>query len=123
MCVHMYMLRMSCYSFCLSLYSSFSLSLSLLFTSFHSFFSFFLQFEGENAALSSMNGYIQQAFQRFKQFFLAASTVEPPNQRFGYDEYTDVIMVTKPVIYITVKEVLRTHTVSLYILVKLCVCQ
>ena len=70
-----------------------------------------------------MNGYIQQAFQRFKQFFLAASTVEPPNQRFGYDEYTDVIMVTKPVIYITVKEVLRTHTVSLYILVKLCVCQ
>ena len=118
MCVHMYMLRMSCYSFCLSLYSSFFLS-----PSFHSFFSFFLQFEGENAALSSMNGYIQQAFQRFKQFFLAASTVEPPNQRFGYDEYTDVIMVTKPVIYITVKEVLRTHTVSLYILVKLCVSQ
>ena len=70
-----------------------------------------------------MNGYIQKAFERFKQFFLAASTVDPPNQKFGYDEYTDVIMVTKPVIYITVKEVLRTHTVSLYILVKLCISQ
>ena len=60
-----------------------------------------------------MNGYIQQAFQRFKSFFLAASTVEPPSQKFGYDEYTDVIMLTKPVIYISVKELIRTHTVSL----------
>ena len=70
-----------------------------------------------------MNSYIQKAFERFKQFFLAASTVDPPNQKFGYDEYTDVIMVTRPVIYITVKEVLRTHTVSLYMLVKLCISQ
>jgi hypothetical protein len=67
-------------------------------------------FEGENAALSSMNEYIQKAFDKFKQFFLAASTVDPPNQKFGYDEYTDVIMVTKPVIQISVKELIRTHT-------------
>lgn len=67
-------------------------------------------FEGENAALSSMNGYIQTAFQKFKQFFLEASTVEPPSSRFGYDEYTDVIMLTKPVIYISVKELIRTHS-------------
>ena len=59
-----------------------------------------------------MNGYIQKAFEKFKEFFLAASTVESPAEKFGYDEYTDVIMLTKPVIYITVKELLRTHTVS-----------
>ena len=59
-----------------------------------------------------MNGYILKAFDRFKQFFLDASTVESPRQRFGYDGYTDVIMLTKPVIYISVKELIRTHTVS-----------
>ena len=58
-----------------------------------------------------MNVYIQTAFQKFKQFFLEASTVEPPSSRFGYDEYTDVIMLTKPVIYISVKELIRTHSV------------
>lgn len=61
-----------------------------------------------------MNGYVQTAFGRFKQFFLEAATVEPPNERFGYDEYTDVIQVTKPVIYISVKEIIRTHSVILY---------
>ncbi len=59
-----------------------------------------------------MNDYIKQSFQKFKQFFLQASTVQPPSSQYGYDEYNDVIMLTKPVIYITVKELIRTHTVQ-----------
>lgn len=58
-----------------------------------------------------MNPYIMESFQRFRQFFLETSTVEPPSVIFGYDEYTDVIMVTKPVIQISVKELIRTHSV------------
>jgi len=67
-------------------------------------------FEGENAALSSMNPYIKEAFGRFREFFLRASTVVPPDQRLGIDEYSDVTMLTKPVIYISVKEICSTHS-------------
>ena len=35
-------------------------------------------------------------------------------EKFGIDEYSDVIMLTKPVIYISVKEICSTHSVSLF---------
>ena len=41
------------------------------------------------------------------------STVEEPESRFNIDEYTDVVMLTKPVIYITVQEVCDTHALLL----------
>ena len=47
-----------------------------------------------------------------RDFFSKASTVETAEERFGIDEYSDVIMLTKPVIYISVKEVVSTHSVS-----------
>ncbi|KAL5481649.1 hypothetical protein EMCRGX_G021851 [Ephydatia muelleri] len=70
-------------------------------------------FEGENAALSCMNPYIQEAWGKFRDFFSKASTVETAEERFGIDEYSDVIMLTKPVIYISVKEVVSTHSLLL----------
>ena len=45
-------------------------------------------------------------------FFLQASTVASAEEKFGIDEYSDVIMLTKPVIYISVKEICSTHSVS-----------
>lgn len=66
-------------------------------------------FEGENAALMPMNPYVSVAWERFKDFFLKASTVESPEVKFGFDEYHDFVMLSKPVIYISVREVCSTH--------------
>ena len=68
-----------------------------------------MQFEGENAALMPMNPYVSVAWERFKDFFLKASTVESPEVKFGFDEYHDFVMLSKPVIYISVREVCSTH--------------
>ncbi|XP_074632574.1 ras GTPase-activating-like protein IQGAP1 isoform X3 [Acropora palmata] len=70
-------------------------------------------FGGESSHLSPLNAYIAEAHQRFKRFFLEVSTVEEPENHFNIDEYTDVIMVTKPAIYISVQEICDTHTLLL----------
>jgi len=44
---------------------------------------------------------------------LEVSTVEEPETRFNIDEYTDVVMLTKPTIYISVQEICDTHTLLL----------
>ena len=49
---------------------------------------------------------------KFRDFFLRASTVETAEAKFGIDEYSDVIMLAKPVIYISAKEICSTHQVS-----------
>jgi hypothetical protein len=70
-------------------------------------------FEGENAALVDLNPYISASWARFRDFFLRASTVESPEVKFGFDEFSDFIMLTKPVIYISVGEVCSTHQLLL----------
>ncbi len=40
--------------------------------------------------------------------------MDPPDKRLGIDEYSDVTMLTKPIIY--VKEICSTHSVSLHLL-------
>ncbi|XP_048583306.1 ras GTPase-activating-like protein IQGAP1 isoform X2 [Nematostella vectensis] len=67
----------------------------------------------ENAHLSELNGYIAEAHKKFKKFFLDVSTVEDPESRFNIDEYTDVVLLTKPIIYISVQEICDTHTLLL----------
>ncbi|XP_065909989.1 ras GTPase-activating-like protein IQGAP1 [Dysidea avara] len=71
------------------------------------------KFEEENASLSAINPYIEQAFKKFRDFFFRASTVETAEAKFGIDEYSDVIMLAKPVIYISAKEVCSTHQLLL----------
>ncbi len=55
-----------------------------------------------------------------REFFLRASTVDPPDKRLGIDEYSDVTMLTKPIIYISVKEICSTHSVSVHLHVLEC---
>ncbi|XP_065836977.1 ras GTPase-activating-like protein IQGAP1 [Oscarella lobularis] len=71
------------------------------------------QFEGENAALAPLNSYITEAYQRFKSFFLRASTVEDAETHFNVDQYTDLVTLSKPVVYISVKEIISTHSLLL----------
>ncbi|KAK6188369.1 hypothetical protein SNE40_004554 [Patella caerulea] len=70
-------------------------------------------FGGESAYLSSMNDYIRQSHEKFKRYCLAACEVEDPETKFNVDQYTDVTMISKPVIYISVGEIVDTHQLLL----------
>lgn len=49
---------------------------------------------------------------RRRRFLLAACDVPPLEDKFNVDEYSDLVTLTKPVIYITIAEIINTHTVS-----------
>lgn len=48
-----------------------------------------------------------------RRFFLAACDVPSLEDKFNVDQYSDLVTVTKPVIYISIGEIINTHTVSL----------
>ncbi|MBN3322721.1 IQGA1 protein, partial [Atractosteus spatula] len=70
-------------------------------------------FEGENAHMTSMNNYISQTYQKFRVFFQAACDVPEPEEKFNVDEYSDMVTLSKPVIYISIDEVINTHSLVL----------
>lgn len=47
-----------------------------------------------------------------RRFFLAACDVPSLEEKFNVDQYSDLVTVTKPVIYISIGEIINTHTVS-----------
>ena len=47
----------------------------------------------------------------FRKYCLAACEVEEPELKFNIDQYTDLTLITKPVIYISVQEIVDTHQV------------
>ncbi|KAJ8005733.1 hypothetical protein DPEC_G00120970 [Dallia pectoralis] len=70
-------------------------------------------FEGENAHMTPMNNYISQTYQKFRVFFQAACDVPEPEERFNVDEYSDMVTLSKPVIYISIDEIINTHSLLL----------
>ncbi|KAG8524646.1 Ras GTPase-activating-like protein IQGAP2 [Galemys pyrenaicus] len=70
-------------------------------------------FEGENEHLSSMNNYLTETYQEFRKYFKEACNVLEPEEKFNMDKYTDVVMVSKPVIYISIEEIINTHSLLL----------
>ncbi|XP_072917421.1 LOW QUALITY PROTEIN: ras GTPase-activating-like protein IQGAP1 [Hemitrygon akajei] len=70
-------------------------------------------FEGESAQLCTMNNYLFQSQERFRAFFRAACNVPEPEERFNVDEYSEMVNLSKPVIYITVGELINTHKLLL----------
>lgn len=46
-----------------------------------------------------------------RSFISAACCVPEPEERFNMDEYSEMVAVAKPVIYITVGELINTHKV------------
>ncbi|XP_023376178.1 ras GTPase-activating-like protein IQGAP2 [Pteropus vampyrus] len=69
-------------------------------------------FEGENEHLSSTNNYLSETYQKFRKYFKEACNVPEPEEKFNMDKYTDVVTVSKPVIYISIEEIISTHSVS-----------
>lgn len=70
-------------------------------------------FLGDNAHLSIINEYLSQSYQKFRRFFQSACEVPELEDRFNVDEYSDLITLTKPVIYISIGEIVNTHTLLL----------
>lgn len=57
-----------------------------------------------------------------RKFLRAVCDVPEPGERFDMDEYSELVIVNRPVIYISISELLNTHKVcvSLLSLVDLC---
>uniref|UniRef100_A0A3Q3FTN9 IQ motif containing GTPase activating protein 2 n=1 Tax=Kryptolebias marmoratus TaxID=37003 RepID=A0A3Q3FTN9_KRYMA len=70
-------------------------------------------FEGENAHMTPMNNYISQTYEKFRLFFQSACDVPEPEEKFNIDEYTDMVTLSKPIIYISIEEVINTHSLLL----------
>ncbi|XP_051847974.1 ras GTPase-activating-like protein IQGAP2 [Antechinus flavipes] len=70
-------------------------------------------FEGENDHLSSMNSYLSETYEKFRNFFQEACNVPEPEDKFNIDEYTDMVTVSKPIIYISIEEIINTHSLLL----------
>lgn len=97
-------------------------------------------FDGENAHLCGVNRYLEDTYHKFRwalgwhwagraaggrwkglgltaevlpprRFIAAACCVPEPEERFNVDEYSEMVAVAKPVIYITVGELINTHKV------------
>ncbi|XP_041856233.1 ras GTPase-activating-like protein IQGAP2 [Melanotaenia boesemani] len=70
-------------------------------------------FEGENAHMTPMNNYISQTYEKFRLFFQSACDVPEPEEKFNIDEYSDMVTLSKPIIYISIEEIINTHTLLL----------
>ncbi|KAL8184319.1 UNVERIFIED_CONTAM: Ras GTPase-activating-like protein iqgap3 [Gekko kuhli] len=70
-------------------------------------------FEGENSHLRVVNQYMEETHLKFRKFITAACTVPEPGDRFNVDKYSDMVMITKPVVYITAGELINTHKLLL----------
>ncbi|KAI1900297.1 hypothetical protein AGOR_G00048530 [Albula goreensis] len=70
-------------------------------------------FEGESDHMTPMNSYISQTYQKFRLFFQAACDVPEPEEKFNVDEYSDMVTLSKPVIYISIEEIINTHSLVL----------
>ncbi|XP_051629071.1 ras GTPase-activating-like protein IQGAP3 [Manacus candei] len=70
-------------------------------------------FDGENAHLCGVNRYLEDTHNKFRRFISAACCVPEPEERFNMDEYSEMVAVAKPVIYITVGELINTHKLLL----------
>ncbi|KAM6039288.1 ras GTPase-activating-like protein IQGAP3 [Chlamydotis macqueenii] len=70
-------------------------------------------FDGENAHLCGVNRYLEDTHNKFRRFISAACCVPEPEERFNVDEYSEMVALAKPVVYITVGELVNTHKLLL----------
>ncbi|XP_029430405.1 ras GTPase-activating-like protein IQGAP1 [Rhinatrema bivittatum] len=70
-------------------------------------------FLGDNSHLGIINEYLSQSYQKFRRFFQSACEVSEPEEKFNVDEYSDLVTLSKPVIYISIGEIINTHTLLL----------
>ncbi|XP_078100595.1 ras GTPase-activating-like protein IQGAP3 isoform X2 [Sander vitreus] len=70
-------------------------------------------FHGDGYHVRALNQYISQTHSKFRKFLVCVCDVPEPEDRFNMDEYSELLIVNKPVVYISVSELLNTHTLLL----------
>ncbi|XP_072249511.1 ras GTPase-activating-like protein IQGAP3 [Leuresthes tenuis] len=70
-------------------------------------------FHGDGYHIRVLNQYISQTHSKFRRFLLSVCDVPEPEDRFSMDEYSELLIVNRPVIYISVSELLNTHKLLL----------
>ncbi|KAG5856507.1 hypothetical protein ANANG_G00008680 [Anguilla anguilla] len=70
-------------------------------------------FQGDSAHLRALNDYITLTHAKFSKFLQAACDVPEPEERFSIDEYSEMVVLNKPVIYISISELINTHKLLL----------
>uniref|UniRef100_A0A4W4G6A0 IQ motif containing GTPase activating protein 3 n=1 Tax=Electrophorus electricus TaxID=8005 RepID=A0A4W4G6A0_ELEEL len=70
-------------------------------------------FHGDSAHLCSLNDYITHTHGKFRKFLQAVCDVPEPEERFSMDEYSEMVILNKPVIYISMGELINTHKLLL----------
>ncbi|XP_060057602.1 ras GTPase-activating-like protein IQGAP3 [Erinaceus europaeus] len=70
-------------------------------------------FSGESCHLRVLNDYLEETHVKFRRFICRACQVPEPEERFAMDEYSDMVAVSKPVVYVTVGELVNTHRLLL----------
>ncbi|XP_041799392.1 ras GTPase-activating-like protein IQGAP3 [Chelmon rostratus] len=70
-------------------------------------------FHGDGYHVRALNQYISQTHNKFRKFLMCVCDVPAPEDRFNMDEYSELLIVNKPVIYISISELLNTHKLLL----------
>ncbi|CAJ1061313.1 ras GTPase-activating-like protein IQGAP3 [Xyrichtys novacula] len=70
-------------------------------------------FHGDGYHVRVLNQYITQTHSRFRKFLSCVCDVPEPEDRFNMDEFSELLIVHKPVVYISVGELLNTHKLLL----------
>ncbi|KAJ8005447.1 hypothetical protein DPEC_G00146740 [Dallia pectoralis] len=70
-------------------------------------------FHGGSAHLRALNDYITLTHSKFRKFLHAACDVPEPEERFNIHEYSEMVILNKPVIYISISELVNTHKLLL----------
>ncbi|XP_034073773.1 ras GTPase-activating-like protein IQGAP3, partial [Gymnodraco acuticeps] len=66
-------------------------------------------FPGEGDHLQTLNRFISQTHLKFRKFLHGVCDVPEPEDRFNMDEFSELLIVNKPVVYISVSELRNTH--------------
>ncbi|KAK5931495.1 hypothetical protein CesoFtcFv8_000210 [Champsocephalus esox] len=70
-------------------------------------------FPGEGDHLQTLNRFISQTHLKFRKFLHGVCDVPEPEDRFNMDEFSELLIVNKPVVYISVSELRNTHQLLL----------
>uniref|UniRef100_A0AAQ5XAE7 IQ motif containing GTPase activating protein 3 n=1 Tax=Amphiprion ocellaris TaxID=80972 RepID=A0AAQ5XAE7_AMPOC len=70
-------------------------------------------FHGDGYHVRTLNQYISQTHSKFRRFLQSVCDVPEPEDRFNVDEFSELLIVNRPVVYISISELLNTHKLLL----------
>uniref|UniRef100_A0A3B5QSV7 IQ motif containing GTPase activating protein 3 n=1 Tax=Xiphophorus maculatus TaxID=8083 RepID=A0A3B5QSV7_XIPMA len=70
-------------------------------------------FHGDGYHVHALNQYITQTHGRFRKFLHSVCDVPEPEELFSMDEFSEQLIVNRPIVYISVSELLNTHKLLL----------